>query len=80
MSHRFDAIHVHYFTIAHLVEILACLLCLFVCLFACLSREIAKVGEKKIYLFTNAGSRYSDDGVDQICSGLVKEGIQLIVV
>ena len=53
---------------------------MFFVLFVCLSREITKVGEKKIYLFTNAGSGYSDDGVDQICGGLTKEGIQLIVV
>ncbi len=38
------------------------------------------MGEKKIYLLTDAGSEYSDDGLDTICAGLDKEGIELIVV
>ncbi len=43
-------------------------------------REIAKVGEKKIYLFTSCGSHYSDDGLDMILSGLKQNAIQLIVM
>ena len=43
-------------------------------------REISKVGDKKIYLFTSCGSHYSDDGLDQIVSGLKQHGIQLVVM
>ncbi len=43
-------------------------------------RSLKKVGEKKIYLLTDAGSEYSDDGLETICAGLEKEGIELIVV
>ncbi len=38
------------------------------------------MGEKKIYLLTDAGSEYSDDGLETICAGLEKEGIELIIV
>ncbi len=43
-------------------------------------RSLKKVGEKKIYLLTDAGSEYSDDGLESICAGLEKEGIELVVV
>ena len=43
-------------------------------------RSLRKVGEKKIYLLTDAGSEYSDDGLETICAGLEKEGIELIIV
>ena len=39
-----------------------------------------KVGEKKIYLLTDAGSEYSDSGLDQICGGLKEKEIELIIV
>ena len=39
-----------------------------------------RVGEKKIYLITDAGSEYSDDGLGQIAAGLREKNIQLIVV
>ncbi|XP_064382719.1 X-ray repair cross-complementing protein 5-like [Halichondria panicea] len=44
------------------------------------TRSLKKVGEKKIYLLTDAGSEYSDDGLESICAGLEKEGIELVVV
>ena len=42
--------------------------------------NVKRVGEKKIYLLTDGGSEYSDDGLDQICAGLQKENVELIVV
>ena len=39
-----------------------------------------RVGEKKIYLITDAGSEYSDDGLEKIAAGLQDKDIQLIVV
>ena len=39
-----------------------------------------RVGEKKIYLITDAGSEYSDDGLEKIAAGLRDKDIQLIVV
>ena len=43
-------------------------------------REISKVGEKRIYLFTSCGSHYSDDGLESIVTGLKQHDIRLIVV
>ena len=39
-----------------------------------------RVGEKKIYLVTDAGSEYTDNGLGEIAAGLREKGIQLIVV
>ena len=39
-----------------------------------------RVGEKKVYLITDAGSEVSDDGLVQIAAGLKEKEIQLIVV
>ena len=39
-----------------------------------------RVGEKKIYLITDVGSEYTDDGLGEIVAGLRDRGIQLIVV
>ena len=41
---------------------------------------IKRVGEKKIYVMTDAGSEYSDDQLDQICVGLKAQNVELIVV
>ena len=41
---------------------------------------VKKVGEKMIYLLTDAGSEFSDDQVDQICTGLRINDIDLIVM
>ena len=43
-------------------------------------RSAKRVGEKKIYLITDAGSEYSDDKLDQICAGLKHNNIELVVV
>jgi len=43
-------------------------------------RSARRVGDKKIYLLTDAGSEYSDDGLDQICAGLKEKNIELVVV
>ncbi len=43
-------------------------------------RDLKRVGEKKIYLMTDAGSEYTDDQLDQICCGLKAEDIELIVM
>lgn len=39
-----------------------------------------RVGEKKIYLITDVGSEYTDDGLGEIATGLRDKDIQLIVV
>ena len=39
-----------------------------------------RVGEKKIYLITDVGSEYTDDGLAQIAAGLKEKNVQLIVV
>lgn len=39
-----------------------------------------RVGQKKIYLVTDAGSEYTDDGLDRIAAGLREKEIELIVV
>ena len=39
-----------------------------------------KVGSLKVFLFTDAASEYSDDGLGQICRGLKEMGIQLLVM
>ena len=39
-----------------------------------------KVGALKIFLFTDAASGYSDDGLSQICRGLKEMAIQLLVM
>ena len=39
-----------------------------------------KVGALKVFLFTDAASGYSDDGLGQICRGLKEMGIQLLVM
>ena len=39
-----------------------------------------RVGDKKIYLITDAGSEYSDDGLASIAAGLRDKEIELIVV
>ncbi len=46
----------------------------------CSRRNAKRVGDKKIYLLTDAGSEYSDDGLEQICAGLREKNIELIVV
>lgn len=43
-------------------------------------RSVKRVGEKKIYLMTDAGSEYSDAQLDQICLGLKAQSVELIVV
>ena len=45
-----------------------------------LCRDVKRVGDKKIYLMTDAGSAYSDDQLDQICNGLKAQSVELIVV
>lgn len=42
--------------------------------------DIKRVGDKKIYLMTDAGSEYSDDQLDRICAGLQAQSVELIVV
>lgn len=42
--------------------------------------DVKRVGEKKIYLMTDAGSEYSDAQLDQICVGLKNHNVELIVV
>ena len=42
--------------------------------------EAKKVGQLKLFLFTDAASGYSDDGLDLIVRGLTEKGIQLLVV
>ena len=39
-----------------------------------------KVGALKVFLFTDAASGFSDDGLGQICRGLKEMGIQLLVM
>lgn len=39
-----------------------------------------RVGQKKIYLITDVGSEYTDDGLDCIAAGLREKEIELIVV
>lgn len=46
----------------------------------CSDLNLKRVGEKKIYLMTDAGSEYSDDQLVQICQGLKNNDIELIVV
>lgn len=43
-------------------------------------RSVKRVGDRKIYLMTDAGSEYSDDQLDQICTGLKGQSVELIVV
>ncbi len=50
------------------------------CQVAPLNRDIKRVGDKKIYLMTDAGSEYSDDQLDRICAGLQAQSVELIVV
>ena len=38
------------------------------------------MGDRKIYLLTDAGSEYSDDGLKQICAGLREKNVELIVM
>ena len=51
-----------------------------VCLMYVLCRNASRVGDKKVYLITDAASQYSDDGLDKICEGLKTSQIDLIVV
>lgn len=44
------------------------------------NRDLKRVGEKKIYLMTDAGSEYSDDQLEQICAGLKAQNVDLIVM
>ena len=44
------------------------------------NRDVKRVGEKRIYLLTDAGSEYSDDQLEQICTGLKAQGVELIVM
>lgn len=39
-----------------------------------------RVGQKKIYLITDVGSEYTDDGLDHIAAGLKEKEIELIIV
>ena len=41
---------------------------------------VKKVGEKIIYLLTDAGSEFSDDQVNEICTGLRDKDIELIIM
>ena len=43
-------------------------------------RDVKKVGEKTIYLLTDVGSGYSDDQVENICTGLKAQDIDLVVM
>lgn len=45
-----------------------------------LCSEAAKVGEKRIYLFTDAGSDFNDNQLDQICEGVRNLDIHLTIV
>eukprot|EP00731_Ephydatia_muelleri_P010449 Em0005g1035a len=44
------------------------------------TKNASRVGDKKVYLITDAASQYSDDGLDRICAGLKREQIDLIIV
>ena len=42
--------------------------------------EAVKVGEKRIYLFTDGGSNFNEDQLDQICEGVRNLDIHLMIV
>lgn len=44
------------------------------------SRNVRRIGQKKIYLLTDAGSDYSDDKLAEICSGFRDNGIELAIM
>ena len=46
----------------------------------CAVAAAKKVGGKKIYLITDAGSEYTDDGLERIAAGLREKEMELIVV
>jgi hypothetical protein len=39
-----------------------------------------KFGDLKVFLFTDAASQHSNDGLSDICAGMRKLGIQLLVI
>lgn len=52
-------------------------------LFKCcgvLCSEATKVGEKRIYLFTDGGSNFNDNQLDQICEGVRNLDVHLTIV
>ena len=64
----------------HVCVLLTCVCTPYMCVYSLHARNATRVGDKKIYLITDAASQYSDDGLDKICTGLKKEQIDLIVV
>ena len=42
--------------------------------------EAAKVGEKRIYLFTDAGCDFNDNQLDHICVGVKNSDIHVTIV
>ena len=42
--------------------------------------EAPKVGEKRIYVFTDAGCDFNDNELDKICDGVRNIGIHLTIV
>ena len=42
--------------------------------------EAVKVGEKRIYLFTDGGSNFNESELDQICDGVRSLDIHLTIV
>jgi len=42
--------------------------------------DAAKVGEKRVYLFTDAESEFNSDQLDQICDGVKSMDIHLTIV
>ena len=42
--------------------------------------EAAKVGEKRIYLFTDTGSDFNEDQLDHICDAVRNSDIHLTIV
>ena len=45
-----------------------------------ISREISKVGDKRIYLFTDASSDCCEDQLGNIIAGIRSHGIELVVM
>ena len=39
-----------------------------------------KFGDLKVFLFTDTASQHSNDGLNDICAGMRKLGIQLLVM
>ena len=53
-----------------LYHLLSCVVC----------SEAPKVGEKRIYMFTDAGSDFNDNQLDDICGGIRNSDIHITIV